>query len=110
MTPFKPGNHAFVLGVVVAVMPVAVAIGDVDLCPYGAIEQRLLLSLGEALPRRLGIESEVLCNCCEHAGEVLGSCPVPRSECSSSETEIGIWHDQVRIDLVSRSKSNTRRT
>ncbi len=98
MAALQVGHDAFEPGLVAAAPPVAVLV--LHLHPAGhAVQQQLLLGLGQLGPSHVRANVVGLAHRFEQAGEVLAATTGPRSDCSLGHGQVRVGHDELGVDL-----------
>ncbi len=98
-------DGALVVGVVGAGAAVAVLVGDGDLGDAGAVEEGLLLLLGEVGPRRARVDADLVHDRLDQAVEVGGVPAGPRGDGALVDRQVGVGHDQLGVDLVAGAEA-----
>ena len=107
VAPLQERDDALVRGVVLALAAVAVLVLDRDLA-LGAVQQHLLLGLGQLRPRLVEVDLVGLGHRLEHAGEVLGAGRAPRGDGALGDRQVGVGHDQLGVDLEAGAEAVAR--
>ena len=104
VAPLQERDDALVAGRVLAAAAVAVLVLDRDLT-LGAVQQHVLLRLGE-LPPRLGhVDVVGVGHGLQHPAEVLGAGGAPRTDGAFAHRQVRVGHDQLRVDLEGRAQA-----
>ena len=93
------GHHAFEGGGVGPDPAVAVLVPHLHLAHAGAVEERLLLLLGELRPGLVDVGAELLGHRLDHPLEVLAAGARPGREGALGEREVLVRDDELGVDL-----------
>ena len=88
---------------------VTVAVANLDPLAFGAVEEDLPLGLAERAPRRLDVDPVALGQSGGHLVVVAGVAHRPRRERALRDRQLGVRHDQLRIDLELRAQAGAAR-
>ena len=86
-----------------------VAVLDVDLVAVGAVEEVVLLLLGQLLPRDVGRDLVAVGDRLDHRLVEPGAADRPRHERAVVDRERRVGHEQVRVDLLLRAEAGAAR-
>ncbi len=89
---------------VVALAAEAVAVANLDALAVRAVEEDLALLGGQGAPRLLDVNAEALGERGSHLLVVAGTRSRPRRERALRDREVGVRHDEVRVDLELRAE------
>ena len=98
VAPLEERDDALVGGRELALAPVAVLVLDGDVALH-AVEQDVLLGLGQLPPRLVEVDAVGLGDGVEHALEVLGAGRAPGRDGALVDRQVGVGHDQLGVDL-----------
>ena len=98
-------HRPLVVGVVGTGAAEPVAVLDVHLLRARAVQQDLLLGLGELLPRRRDSEAVGVGHRRHHPVEVLAPGPGPGGDGALVDGQVGVGDDQLGVDLVAGAEA-----
>ena len=96
---WRYGHDALEVGGVGAHPAVAVLVADLHLAHAGAVEERLLLLLGELRPGLVDVGAELLGHRLDEPLEVLAAGARPRRDGALGERQVGVGDDELGVDL-----------
>src|SRR5439155_21581549 len=88
-----------------AALPRAVAVLDVDAVAGGAVQEVVLLLLGQVLPRRLEVDLVAVGDRLDHRLVEAGVAERPGDERSFADREARVGDEQVGVDLLLRPEA-----